>query len=211
MQTPIPPLGGRAEAWADCRGPGKRVCMVPVGLVEKPILDGVIGFFQDTYGLEIHLGPSMTLPPGRVVSSDSRHAHQEDAGLLWQYMMILQTRAGFWDEALDGALVIGVTSADMYLESQPKLNFVFGQRYDYPISRRIDAHGAIVSYGRMDDGLRGREERIKARLEKMIGKYIGLYYFGLPLSNDPSSAMYDQINGISDLDRMSDRLPLPGR
>ena len=49
---------------------------------------------------------------------------------------------------------------------------------------------------------------LTSRVEKMIGKYVGLYYFNLPPSRDPASAMYDSIGGLDDLDHMSNRLPL---
>ena len=44
-----------------------------------------------------------------------------------------------------------------------------------------------------------------ARLRKMVGKNIGILYFGLEMSEDPASMLYAHIGGPQELDAMSDR------
>jgi hypothetical protein len=210
---PIQPLiipSANGHRWSDCQAPGKRVCVLPVGLVEGALLDQILASFQEKYGLQVQVGPSINLPQGALTGGrDSEgHLRQVDAGVIVEYMLLLQQQAGIRDQALDGLTLIGITSADIYLADSPHFRFVFGQRYEYNLGDQISAHAAIISYNRMDDGLRGREARIVSRAEKMMSKYVGLYYFDLPSSHNPRSAMYDAIGSVADLDRMSERLPV---
>jgi hypothetical protein len=204
----IPSANGRK--WSDCQTPGKRVCVVPVGLVEGALLDQILASFQEKYRLNILVGPSINLPQGALSGGrdSDRHLRQVDAGVIVEYMLLLQQQAGIRNQAVDGLTLIGITSADIYLANSPQFRFVFGQRFEYDLGDQISAHAGVVSYYRMDDGLRGRETRIVSRAEKMMSKYIGLYYFNLPGSRDPYSAMYDAIGSVADLDRMSDTLPI---
>jgi hypothetical protein len=48
------------------------------------------------------------------------------------------------------------------------------------------------------------EGRIRARLRKMVGKNIGIVYFGLDISTDPGSMLYGDIGGPQELDEMSE-------
>jgi hypothetical protein len=43
-----------------------------------------------------------------------------------------------------------------------------------------------------------------ARLRKMATRYIGILYFGLPLSFDRDSVLYQDILGVTDLDAMGE-------
>jgi hypothetical protein len=47
--------------------------------------------------------------------------------------------------------------------------------------------------------------RLTARLRKMVGKNIGIMYFGLDMSSDPLSMLYANIGGPQELDAMSNR------
>ncbi len=49
------------------------------------------------------------------------------------------------------------------------------------------------------------EARVMARLRKMVGKNIGIMYFGLEMSTDPLSMLYANIGGPQELDAMSER------
>ena len=44
-----------------------------------------------------------------------------------------------------------------------------------------------------------------ARLRKMVGKNIGIMYFGLEMSADPASMLYANIGGPQELDAMSEQ------
>ena len=107
--------------------------------------------------------------------------------------------------------VIGVTSLEIYTKGTPEWLYEFGESWDPGPPR---ARVGLVSYYRMDDriyGERGSEDRIVSRTEKLIDKYVGRYYFDLPLSSNPRSAMYNLIRSRRDLDRMARRLPIEKR
>jgi predicted Zn-dependent protease len=73
--------------------------------------------------------------------------------------------------------------------------------------RSSDDRFAVVSYARMDpSGLGERPDpgRFTARLHKMVAKNIGIMYYGLPISQDPRSVLYGQIDGVDELDVMTE-------
>ena len=101
--------------------------------------------------------------------------------------------------AADGPVIaIGLTTRDMF-NPDVEWNYVFSYR---------ENRMAVVSPARMDRGCMGvfpaDEQRIDARLRKMVGKNIGIMYFGLGLSRDPASMLYGNIRGPQELDAMSE-------
>jgi hypothetical protein len=78
----------------------------------------------------------------------------------------------------------------------------------YVFSYRRNNRVAVVSPARMERGCMGLfaadERRIMARLRKMVGKNIGIMYFGLRTSADPVSMLYVNIGGPQELDAMSE-------
>ena len=102
-----------------------------------------------------------------------------------------------WRDAT--ARVIGITSDDMFLRSH---SWTYGFSW-----RSEDGRMAAVSYRRMDPAAFGRApdaELLRSRLAKMVGKDVGVLCFGLPLSKDPRSVMYGRIDGIDELDAMTE-------
>ena len=81
--------------------------------------------------------------------------------------------------------------------------------WSYVFSYRRHGRVAVVSPARMDRGCMGLlpadDSRILSRLKKMIGKNIGIMYFGLELSSDSASMLYGTIGGPQELDAMSER------
>jgi hypothetical protein len=94
------------------------------------------------------------------------------------------------------ALVIGVTTADIYLAGVPQWSWAFGMRQ----GNRL----AVVSTARMESFGPFADLIEQARLRKLLTKYVGTMYFGLPTSDDPKSVLYDNILGPADLDRMGE-------
>ena len=52
------------------------------------------------------------------------------------------------------------------------------------------------------------DERVLSRTRKLVTKYLGLMFYGLPLSDDPTSPMFGNILSVGDLDRMEEVLPV---
>src|SRR6266545_1249914 len=68
-----------------------------------------------------------------------------------------------------------------------------------------DAPTAVISTSRMYQETYGEapdEDLFFSRVRKLFSKYVGYMYYGLPLSDDPHSLMFDSILGPGDLDRM---------
>jgi hypothetical protein len=97
-----------------------------------------------------------------------------------------------------------VTGASVYDTLSPQFRFVFGA-YGVPgappKSRQVVA---IIGTAQMRVY---HPERERARLTKMILRYVGELICGLPRNNDPKSVMYSSIVSDADLDRMRATLP----
>jgi len=102
------------------------------------------------------------------------------------------------------AVLIGLTPLDLY-DSTSHFRYLFG------IKRDVSDPRAVVSSFRMDPQFYGDapdEALYFSRYRKLLTKYVGLLYYGLPTSLDPKSPMYDHILGPDDLDRMQEPLPV---
>ena len=99
------------------------------------------------------------------------------------------------------ARVIAVTPIDMYMQAmRDQWRFTFSLRSS-------DQRVAVVSYARMDPVNLGQAPDaavLESRLRKMISKNVGIIYYGLPTSDNPRSAMFGNILGVDDLDRMTE-------
>jgi hypothetical protein len=91
------------------------------------------------------------------------------------------------------------------VQGSPTIQYV---NWTYVFSYRRNNRLAVVSPARMEHGCMGvfaaDEQRIMARLRKMVGKNIGIMYFGLGMSQDPVSMLYANIGGPQELDAMSE-------
>lgn len=96
--------------------------------------------------------------------------------------------------------VIGITEHDLFSSADPSLRFVFGFAFGSTARQGFSA----ISTARMGTG----DARMR-RLETMAVRYVGLHYFGLEPSNDPSVALYRTISSRADLDRMRSELADP--
>jgi len=98
------------------------------------------------------------------------------------------------------AVLIGITSLDMYPKAEPDWAYCYGWKVDYK-------HAAIVSTSRLiyhyPDEVPS-EASLQKRLRKAVTKYIGILYFGKQANDNPRSVLYDYVKGIQDLDRMSE-------
>jgi hypothetical protein len=124
------------------------------------------------------------------------HRNQLNAGFL---MSRLSTAfRSVW--GMRASTVIGFTELDMFSPYRPDWGFVFGSG---GIIDRPQGYG-VISTARMGSG----DDRIR-RLETMALRYLGFYYFGLPQSSNPTTALYSTIRGLDDLDRMQPQFSVP--
>jgi predicted Zn-dependent protease len=166
--------------------PGRRLHLVALDGVRAEQLEATAERFRTRHRLLVEVAPARAgedaYDPGRRQVNAAK---------------VLNALARLYPDA--GSVVIAVTDRDMYIPG-------YGWRYAF--SYRGQRRLAVVSTARMERGCLGlfaaSEHRQATRLRKMIGKNIGVLYFGLPLSHDPRSLMYAYVGGPQELDVMSE-------
>lgn len=204
-----------------CEGEGRRVCLVPLGQVSPELMVHLVDSYEEQYGLDVAImrpigiadyivnrdrkqagllpvpGPLRSFLPDILAGTDD---DQIGGSVLIAYM-----NAALPEEADDPDVVlIGVTPLDIYFENED-WRYAFGVRGFY------DDPKAVVSTFRMNPESFGYEtdvELLHSRARKMISKFVGLLYYGLDESPDPTSPVYNRIRSLSDLDRLSEPLRL---
>jgi hypothetical protein len=114
--------------------------------------------------------------------------------------LVASLKRGLPDLAADaGAVVIGVTEADIY---------TLGRNWRFAFGYRDGQRHGVVSAARMIPWLhrlRGKEYLVQTRLRKMVSRYIGVLAYRLPFNPDPTSLLYEHLLGLDDLDLMQER------
>lgn len=181
-----------------CDGRARRVCIVPLGKVPPGLIDHLVTTYRDLFDLTVTIMPPAAIPD-RLVDPERE---QIDADSLIDYMGELYPDA-YRDPQ---AVMIGLTPIDLY-SSTSHFRYVFGMK-----GTAADPK-AVVSGSRMNPLFYSEPTNdllFYARTRKLVSKYVGLLYYGLPPSSDPSSPLFDSILGPADVDNMSDLLPING-
>jgi len=169
--------------------PDGRVLLVPIEDFPIDRAMDIAEHFRKKFGVPIDVAPMIAWPADAYVES---RRQMNSAAMLTRLESAYARTAS-------PLIVIGLTTRDMF---SPELNWT------YVFSYRRNNRLAVVSPTRMDRGCMGlfqaNDDRVMARLRKMVGKNIGIMYFGLGLSSDPSSLLYSQIGGPQELDAMSE-------
>ena len=92
------------------------------------------------------------------------------------------------------AVVIGVTSADIYIRDVA---------WNWAFALRQGGTSAIVSVARMPNTRRLSRWTL---FGKMMTREVGFLCFGLPATDDPYDVLYREILSVPDLDRLFDQL-----
>jgi predicted Zn-dependent protease len=166
---------------------------VAIGSVPAAMLDSFVGHFHTKLGVSSKLltplgFDSLTFDPERSQMSADRLIQ----AVRYRYPTLVKNPR---------TRVIAVTSFDMYMEAmREQWRFTFSLRSS-------DGRMAVVSYARMDPaklGGRPDEALLRTRLRKMVTKNIGIICFGLPLSENPRSVLFNNVLGVEELDRMTE-------
>jgi len=193
-------LGAQHEldsvASASCDGVGRRFCLAPLGFVNASIMTQLVAHYREQYGLSVTV-----LTPGSVPGDLAPQRNgQFDAISLIEYM-----GSAFPDAYLDPeAVLIGVTPLDIY-DQRSDFRFVFGVK-----GTAGDPKGVMSTF-RMNPETFGKDadlDVLLVRARKFLSRYIGLLYYGLAQSPDPTSPLYDNILSLRDVDRLGEPLPV---
>lgn len=168
--------------------PAGRVYLVPIEDFPVDRATAIAEHFRAKFGVAIEVAPAVEWPEDAYVE----RRRQMNSALMLTRLESSYATPGSRDVA------IGLTTRDMF---NPEVNWA------YVFSYRRNNGVAVVSPARMDRGcmglLQADDDRIMARLRKMVGKNIGMY-FGLGMSADPASMLYANIGGPQELDAMSE-------
>jgi len=188
-----------AMAVDSCQSAAKTVCLAPIGQVSADLVRQLVDRYRAEYDLEVRVLTPQAIPTDIVASV----GEQYDANVLLDHLASV-----FPDMFTDSDdVVIGLTPVDLY-DSTSHFRYVFG------IRGTVQDPKGIVSTSRMGPEVyrqRPNDAVTFERTWKLVSKYIGLFYYVLEPSDDPDSAVYDNILGPDDLDEMDDRLDVPGR
>ncbi len=180
------PPEGRAAVVPE-RPSGHGVTLVPMGSVPVEDMLGLAGFYGARYGLPIAVIDPIPIP-NDVLDRSRRQLIGED--------LIAYLRAAAPMAVFENQVVIGVVAEDLYVRARPDWRFAFGA---------IRGNVAVISTARMVapfDLLDRALER--ARMRKMVTRYIGYMLYGLPESADRHSVLYDPLLSRDDLDAMGE-------
>ena len=170
--------------------PGGRVHLVPIEEFPVERATAIAEHYRAKFGVAIEVAPAVDWPADAYIVE---RRQMNSAAMLTRLESIY---AGPRSEDV----VIALTTRDMF---NPEVNWA------YVFSYRRNNRLAVVSPTRMDRGCMGLfqadDDRIAARLRKMVGKNIGIMYFGLRMSRDPASMLYANIGGPQELDAMSEQ------
>jgi predicted Zn-dependent protease len=156
-------------------------------LSSYPVADAeeLASHYRTKFGLAIEVLEPIPIPEG---------AFDRQRGQAVAERLIDEIRTVAVLDTDPGAVVIGLTVVDMYI-AELSWNFAFNWR--------SDGHLAVVSTSVMDDLGADRALQMR-RLQKMVTKDLGILYYGLHGNDDPGSVLYRNVNGVRELDRMSE-------
>lgn len=167
---------------------GRTLFLAPLDATPSERVDRLAAYFAQRYGIVVRTLPA-TATPG--------YAWDEAREQLIAEAVLQSLPNAYPGPASDpGAVVIAVTDRHLYIDARPDWAWAFGLRSD-------DLRWSVVSTYAMESGERD-PARVETRLRRLVGKNIGLMYFGLEPSDDPRSLVYRSIVSVGDLDAMGD-------
>jgi predicted Zn-dependent protease len=181
-----------------CDEGGFRVCLVPLGRVPPELMQHLVDYYATQHQLQVTVSRPAAIPSEIL---DPARADQVDAPTLADYLEALVPGA-FADLS---TTIIGITPVDVY-DANADFPFIFG------IKGTIADRRAIISTFRFNPetfGAPANDDLLYARTRKFLSKYIGLLYYGLPISQERGDPMYDPIVSLDQLDEIREPLQTP--
>jgi predicted Zn-dependent protease len=164
--------------------PGRTLHFAPIGDFPASDAEALVAHYRDRLGIEVDLLPTLSIPAEAIDPARNQVIAEQLTMAIRQHPVA----------ADPGGVIIGLTNADMYIASKSWL---------YAYSLRVADKYAVVSSARMNAFGADQAQQME-RLQKMVTKQVGILYYGLSPSSDPTSVLYDNINGPLDLDRVSE-------
>jgi predicted Zn-dependent protease len=167
-----------------------QIYLVPIGDTTPLISASLLQYYRDKYGLTLDVLPSIPVP--EWARDEARHQ------VVAEELIEAMRRAYPQQAATPDSILIGVTDEDIYI-AELDWEFAFNFR---------EAHQtAVVSTARLNPVYYGRPAApalLETRLRKLLSKNIGISFYGLNLSSDPGSVLYNKIWNMETLDAMGE-------
>lgn len=171
------------------RVPDKIVYLVPIGLAES--LDWAPSYYRSKLGITVKVLPSVSVDPKLI---DATRSQVNAEKCIEDYFS--RTYPDLFRDP--SALIIGVTSEDIYI---PSLD------WSYAENLRRDGRFAVVSTYRLHPFAlleRLNSEWLTSRLQKLLTKNVAMLYFNLPMSSDYTSMLSGGVLSGREIDLMGD-------
>ncbi|HKW62295.1 MAG TPA: cytochrome c oxidase assembly factor Coa1 family protein [Candidatus Acidoferrum sp.] len=170
----------------------KKLILVPLGSVPDSYLAWAPTYYKAKFALNVEI-----LPP---ISLDASAWNAKRRQFIAENLLSLMKQALPEKVQDQSAILIGVISADMYIQSYD---------WNYAINYREDGRFGVVSLARLHPVMffqKWNSVLELSRLRKMLTKNVYLECFGVPLSSDPTSAVSGNVMSPLDVDPMSDEI-----
>jgi tetratricopeptide (TPR) repeat protein len=185
-----------AETFEDFAVPQNRECgkeklyLIPLNNFSTQSLNRLVTYYKQKNGIEAI--PIQPLPL-RLAAIDKRRQQ-----LVAEDVIELMKRTHSKLVEDPNAILIGLTDEDMYIRKK---------NWEFAFSYWTHGRFAVVSNARMNPvnlGAPADNDLLDRRMRKMLSKNIGLLYYQMSPSNNPKSVLYSDIQGLKDLDNMSE-------
>jgi YD repeat-containing protein len=170
----------------------KTVYLVPLDLSAEVSLDWAPVYYRASFGADVHILPAL-----QTTAEEWNPTRRQ----LMAEKCVEFIRRSYRKIATDpSAILIGVTSRDMYIGE-----------YDWQFAEnwREGDRIAVISSARLqptDFPGKWNKELLTSRVQKMISKNLAILYFGLPLSNDPTSLLSAGVLSGTEVDYMTENV-----
>lgn len=182
----VPPQG--RAAFVPERPFGHGVTLVPMGSVSEDEMVELAHFYGARYDLPVAVVPAVPIPTTAFDPARGQLIGEE----LIVGLQVAVPQSVF----VDNQVVIGVVDRDMYVRTRPEWRFAFGE---------WALNVGVISTGRMGSSFDWFDHAVeRARLRKMVTRYIGFMLYGLPESADRGSVLYQPLLSRDDLDLMGE-------
>ena len=161
------------------------VLIVPIGQFPLDRVQNMPHDYGAAYGLTVTIAEPIPLPATAYDASRGQYVAED---------LIASMRQTHPPATDPSAIVIGVTTADLYIR---------GVDWNWAFALRQAGTAAVISVARMPNTK--RIDRWKL-LGKMMTREVGFLCFGLPPSDNPYDVLYRDILSADDLDRVFDQL-----
>ena len=171
------------------RGEGK-IYLLPLGQPAVDLLENIPEYIKNKFGIELVVLPVLPLDSAVVDASRSQLVAQK----------VIESMKQAHRELVGdyGNILIGITERDMYIAGDRRKN-VFNLRKENRFVVISTSHLETRSLFEPSNPL-----VMQSRFRKLLIKNIGFLYYLLPLTSDPTSALYGGVEIATDIDWMTE-------